>query len=97
MEDVWNVIANTGKYRLLGRMISIGMILMPAGTYDLILMDIQIPKMNGYKATENIRKLSDMDKAKIAIVAMTANAFAEDVQRCLDAGMNAHIAKSRWL
>ena len=66
---------------------------MPAGTYDLILMDIQMPKMNGYKATENIRKLSDMEKAKIPIVAMTANAFEEDRKIALSKGMNAHIAK----
>ena len=63
------------------------------GTYDLILMDIQMPIMDGYKATEKIRRLDDKAKANIPIVAMTANAFAEDRQRALDAGMNDHVAK----
>ena len=65
----------------------------PAGTYDLILMDIQMPKMDGYKATEEIRSLQDQDKARIAIVAMTANAFEEDKKKAFDAGMDGHIAK----
>ena len=65
----------------------------PAGTYDLILMDIQMPKMDGYKATEEIRSLQDQDKASIAIVAMTANAFEEDKKKAFDAGMDGHIAK----
>ena len=66
---------------------------MPAGTYDMILMDIQMPKMNGYKATQTIRHLSDKDKACIPIIAMTANAFEEDKREAIAAGMNAHIAK----
>ena len=66
---------------------------MPAGTYDLILMDIQMPKMDGYQATKQIRQFADKEKAGIPIIAMTANAFQEDVQASLDAGMNAHIAK----
>ena len=66
---------------------------MPAGTYDMILMDIQMPKMNGYKATQTIRHLPDRDKAGIPIVAMTANAFAEDKREAMAAGMNAHMAK----
>ena len=66
---------------------------MPAGTYDMILMDIQMPKMNGYKATQAIRRLPDKDKACIPIVAMTANAFTEDKLRAKEAGMNEHIAK----
>ena len=66
---------------------------MPAGTYDMILMDIQMPKMNGYKATQAIRRLSDKDKACIPIVAMTANAFEEDKRDAIAAGMNGHIAK----
>ena len=65
----------------------------PAGTYDLILMDIQMPNMDGYKATQIIRRLPDARKANIPIVAMTANAFAEDRKKALDMGMNAHIAK----
>ena len=64
-----------------------------AGYYDLILMDIQMPNMDGYKATRTIRKLSDPEKADIIIVAMTANAFDEDKKNAYEAGMNWHIAK----
>ena len=66
---------------------------MPAGTYDMILMDIQMPKMNGYKATQIIRHLPDKDKAYIPIIAMTANAFEEDKREAAAAGMNGHISK----
>ena len=66
---------------------------MPTGTYDMILMDIQMPKMNGYKATQTIRHLPDKDKACIPIIAMTANAFEEDKRDAIAAGMNGHIAK----
>ena len=66
---------------------------MPAGTYDMILMDIQMPKMDGYKATQAIRNLPDKDKACIPIIAMTANAFEEDKRDAIAAGMNGHIAK----
>lgn len=66
---------------------------MPAGTYDMILMDIQMPNMNGYKATQEIRHLPDKDKACIPIIAMTANAFEEDKRDAVAAGMNGHIAK----
>ena len=64
-----------------------------AGYYDLILMDIQMPNMDGYKATKTIRKLSDEKKAGITIVAMTANAFDEDKRNAYEAGMNWHISK----
>ena len=64
-----------------------------AGTYDLILMDVQMPNMDGYKATKVIRSLSDKKKAEIPIIAMTANAFAEDKKKALEMGMNGHIAK----
>lgn len=63
------------------------------GTYQLILMDVQMPVMNGYDATKKIRRMDDPQKANIPIVAMTANAFSEDKQVALDAGMNDHIAK----
>lgn len=63
------------------------------GTYDAILMDIQMPEMNGYEATRIIRKMERPDATEIPIIAMTANAFAEDIQASLDAGMSAHIAK----
>ena len=66
---------------------------MPAGTYDMILMDIQMPKMDGYKATQVIRRLPDKEKACIPIIAMTANAFEEDKRDAIAAGMNGHIAK----
>ena len=65
----------------------------PAGTYDLILMDIQMPNMDGYKATQTIRRLADKKKAGIPIIAMTANAFEEDRKKALEKGMNGHIAK----
>jgi CheY-like chemotaxis protein/two-component sensor histidine kinase len=61
--------------------------------YDLILMDIQMPNMNGYQATETIRALDDQAKAQIPIIAMTANAFEEDKRDAVRAGMNGHLAK----
>ena len=64
-----------------------------ADYYKLILMDIQMPVMNGYDATLTIRKMKDTKKASIPIIAMTANAFAEDIQKALSVGMNAHVAK----
>ena len=66
---------------------------MSSGTYDLILMDIQMPNMDGYQATQCIRHLNDKKKAEIPIIAMTANAFAEDKEMTRKMGMNAHIAK----
>ncbi len=64
-----------------------------AGYYGLILMDVQMPNMDGYKATKVIRRLDDPAKKNIPIVAMTANAFYKDIQDALDVGMNAHVAK----
>ena len=65
----------------------------PAGTFDAILMDVMMPKMDGLAAIRAIRALDHPDAARIPIIAMTGNAFQEDVQECLDAGMNAHLAK----
>ena len=63
------------------------------GAYQLILMDIQMPVMNGYDAAKKIRRMDDLPKADIPIIAMTANAFSEDKQAALDAGMNDHVSK----
>ena len=63
------------------------------GSYELIFMDVQMPEMNGLDATRAIRKLEDPWASSIPIVAMTADAFSENVTECLDAGMNGHIAK----
>ena len=63
------------------------------GVYDLILMDIQMPRLNGYEATAAIRKLPDSQKAEVPIIAMSANAFLEDRKAALAAGMNDHVAK----
>ena len=61
--------------------------------FDAILMDIQMPEMNGYDAARAVRSMDRADAEEIPIVAMTANAFAEDVERSREAGMNAHVAK----
>ena len=65
----------------------------PEGTYDAVLMDIRMPVMTGYEATRAIRALERKDAAEIPIIAMSADAFSEDIQKCLACGMNAHIAK----
>lgn len=65
----------------------------PLYYYDAILMDVRMPVMNGYEATAAIRALDRKDAASLPIVAMTADAFAEDVKKCMDSGMNAHVAK----
>ena len=65
----------------------------PAHFYELILMDIQMPIMNGYEASRRIRELKDGNKSQIPIVAMTANAFEEDKKMALASGMNDHVAK----
>ena len=65
----------------------------PPGTYDLILMDLRMPVMNGYEATRAIRAMDRPDAKDIPIIAMTADAFSEDIHRCLECGMDAHIAK----
>ncbi len=64
-----------------------------AGHFDAILMDMRMPVMDGLTATREIRKLARPDAAAIPIIALTANAFEEDVQQCLQAGMNAHLSK----
>ena len=63
------------------------------GTYDVILMDVMMPVMDGLTATRTIRALERQDAKTIPIIAMTANAFREDAERCMEAGMNAHLAK----
>lgn len=65
----------------------------PIGWYDAILMDIRMPVMSGYQSTEAIRKMDRPDAATIPIIAMSADAFSEDVRRCIECGMNSHIAK----
>ena len=65
----------------------------PAGYYDIIMMDIQMPVMDGYEAAKRIRSMDDKRKAGIPIVAVTANAFEEDRKTALEAGMNGHLAK----
>jgi CheY-like chemotaxis protein len=66
---------------------------MPAGSFDVILMDIMMPVMNGYEATRAIRNSAHAEAKTIPIVAMTANAYKEDVEQAMEAGMNGHIAK----
>ncbi len=66
---------------------------MPAGYYDVVLMDVQMPKMDGYEASRRIRALEDPEKNQIPIVAVTANAFEEDKKTALGSGMNCHLAK----
>ena len=65
----------------------------PAGSFDAILMDMQMPVMNGLEATAAIRKLDSETAKHIPIIALTANAYHEDIQKCLAAGMNAHLSK----
>ena len=65
----------------------------PAGTFDVILMDLMMPVMDGYTATRKIRELERSDAKKVPIIAMTANAFQEDAEKCIAVGMNAHLAK----
>ena len=65
----------------------------PAGYYDLLLMDVQMPVMNGYEATQKIRASAKSDARTVPIVAMTADAFAEDIIEAKKAGMNSHLAK----
>lgn len=65
----------------------------PAGTFDAVMMDIMMPVMNGLYATRAIRRLERPDAKTIPIIAMTANAFDEDVKKCLEAGMNVHLSK----
>lgn len=67
--------------------------LLKLGECDAILMDIQMPKMNGYEATRRIREGKNLLGREIPIIAMTANAFADDIQQSIDVGMNAHISK----
>jgi CheY-like chemotaxis protein len=65
----------------------------PVGYFDAVLMDIRMPVMDGYAAAKNIRSLRRADAGSVPIIAMTADAFADDVRKCFAAGMNGHIAK----
>ena len=65
----------------------------PPGTFDAILMDIQMPNMNGYEATRAIRGMERPDAKEIPVIALTANAFSEDIQAAAAAGMTSHVAK----
>jgi len=65
----------------------------PINYYDAVLMDIRMPVMDGYEAAEHIRSLARSDACRVPIIAMTADAFADDVKKCMEAGMNGHIAK----
>lgn len=65
----------------------------PTGTFDAILMDLMMPVMDGYTATKKIRSLERSDAKPIPIIAMTANAFQEDAEKCIAVGMNVHLAK----
>ena len=65
----------------------------PAGYYDLVLMDIQMPVMDGYEATRAIRRMEDTEKAKVPIIALSANIFEEDKRKSMESGMNLHMAK----
>ena len=65
----------------------------PPGTFDAILMDVMMPVMDGLTATRRIREMSREDAKTMPIIAMTANAYDEDIRQCLEAGMNAHLAK----
>ena len=65
----------------------------PSGTYDLLLMDMMMPVMDGLEATRKIRSYDRSDATEIPIIGLTANAFREDAERCMEAGMNAHISK----
>ena len=65
----------------------------PEGYYNVILMDIRMPHMTGYEAAQAIRELNHPDALTVPIIAMSADAFSDDIQRCLGCGMNAHIAK----
>lgn len=65
----------------------------PVDYYELILMDVQMPILDGYEATKKIRQMGEAGEAGIPIIAITANAFAEDKKKALEVGMNAHVAK----
>ena len=65
----------------------------PEGWYDIILMDLRMPVMTGYEAAAAIRGLARSDAAKVPVIAVSADAFEDDIQKCLDCGMNAHAAK----
>ena len=94
-ENMEHLVEDSGRYRRVASLSTAEMALAQCArhTVDLVLMDVQMPVMNGYEATKAIRRSSHELAKKIPIIAMTANAFEEDARKCLDAGMNVHLAK----
>ena len=94
-DNMEQILAASGRYEVAASISSaeLAIIKCKQQPIDLILMDVQMPHMDGYKATETIRELSDEGKAHIPIVALTANAFEEDRKMAISKGMNDHIAK----
>ena len=88
-----NMLSNACKFTPEGGSVLLAMRQAEPGTYAAILMDIQMPAMNGYEATRAIRALEDPERAKIPILALTADAFQEDQKAAQEAGMQGHIAK----
>ena len=94
-ENMEHLVEDSGRYRRVASLSTAEMALAQCArhTVDLVLMDVQMPVMDGYTATRKIRALDDPARATLPIIAMTANAFSEDIQHSLAAGMNAHVSK----
>ena len=94
-ENMEHLVEDSGRYRRVASLSTAEMALAQCARHavDLVLMDVQMPVMNGYEATKAIRRSSHELAKTIPIIAMTANAFSEDIQHSLAAGMNAHVSK----